>query len=217
MFDPLLVQVVSENEDETLQSSESDDDLGFSLDFITTQNITQLNDNIKININTINDNVEIDKNELYDPFNDKSSDDDIDMIDRQEDTVKQKEKVSDYFCLPTTAPVSTDFSRLSLSRPILKAVGVLGWTTATPIQASAIPLGLQGRDLCASAQTGSGKTAAFMIPVLERLLFRQRNVPTTRVLVLVPTRELASQVMDVTRSLAQFSKVMISLCVGNNM
>jgi superfamily II DNA/RNA helicase len=64
------------------------------------------------------------------------------------------------------------------------------------LQAACIPLALAGRDICGSAMTGSGKTAAFALPILERLLFRPRQVAATYVLILAPTRELAAQVID---------------------
>jgi DEAD/DEAH box helicase len=86
------------------------------------------------------------------------------------------------------------FTDLGLSRPLLKAISALGYTAPTPIQAAVVPLALAGRDLVASAITGSGKTAAFALPMLERLLFRQRSVAATHILVLCPTRELAAQV-----------------------
>lgn len=86
------------------------------------------------------------------------------------------------------------FADLGLSRPLSKAVAELGFVTPTPIQAAVVPLALLGRDIVASAITGSGKTAAFALPMLERLLFRQRRVAATHVLVLAPTRELAAQV-----------------------
>ena len=71
---------------------------------------------------------------------------------------------------------------------------MLGFQRPTQIQARTIPVSLLGHDICACAATGSGKTAAFMLPVLERLLFRPRKTAQTRVLVLSPTRELAVQV-----------------------
>ena len=70
----------------------------------------------------------------------------------------------------------------------------------TPIQASTIPIALLGRDVCGCAATGTGKTAAFMLPVMERLLYRPKAAAITRVLVLVPTRELGVQVMLVFSS-----------------
>ena len=68
---------------------------------------------------------------------------------------------------------ATSFEELQLSRPLIKAVGELGFAKPTPIQAAVIPHALKGLDLCASAVTGSGKTAAFLLPILERLLYRR--------------------------------------------
>ena len=70
----------------------------------------------------------------------------------------------------------------------------------THLQAACIPLALAGRDICGSAVTGSGKTAAFTLPILERLLYRPRQVAATYVLILSPTRELAAQVSDERRA-----------------
>lgn len=70
----------------------------------------------------------------------------------------------------------------------------MGYKDPTPIQASTIPIALKGRDICACAATGTGKTAAFMLPILQRLLFKGSLEASTRVLVLVPTRELGVQV-----------------------
>jgi ATP-dependent RNA helicase DDX27 len=97
------------------------------------------------------------------------------------------------------APVSTafaaaSFSELGLSRPLTKACAELGYTQPTPIQAACVPLALTGRDVVASAITGSGKTAAFALPLLERLLHaRGGRRAATAALVLTPTRELAAQ------------------------
>ena len=82
-----------------------------------------------------------------------------------------------------------------------------GFTTATPIQAATVPIALTGADVLANAVTGSGKTAAFVLPILERLLYRPRRVPQTRVLVLTPTRELAAQVSRIEILLLFFFKV----------
>src|SRR6516165_10851355 len=88
------------------------------------------------------------------------------------------------------------FSDLGLSAPILGALAAEGYAAPTPIQFQAIPPVLGGRDLCGIAQTGTGKTAAFALPILQRLAaVPQRAAPRTcRVLVLSPTRELASQI-----------------------
>ena len=63
------------------------------------------------------------------------------------------------------------FTQLHLSRPLLRAINEMGFTTPTPIQARCIPLALAGKDICAAAKTGSGKTAAYLLPILERLLY----------------------------------------------
>jgi len=98
--------------------------------------------------------------------------------------------------------ISPNFSDLGLSAPILGALAAEGYTAPTPIQLRAIPPVLGGRDLCGIAQTGTGKTAAFALPILQRLgAVAQRPAPQTcRALVLSPTRELASQIADSFRA-----------------
>ena len=91
------------------------------------------------------------------------------------------------------------FTKLHLSQPILRAIAKQGYTNPTPIQEQAIPVVLSGRDVLGIAQTGTGKTAAFALPILDRLLKAlpdktQRGVRHPHVLVLAPTRELASQI-----------------------
>ncbi len=96
------------------------------------------------------------------------------------------------------------FSKLGLSDPILKAIADLGYTTATAIQKQAIPVILSGRDLVAAAQTGTGKTASFVLPVLEKFnTERKLRGKRIRALILTPTRELAVQV---EANIAQYSK-----------
>jgi ATP-dependent RNA helicase RhlE len=94
------------------------------------------------------------------------------------------------------------FSDFGLLSPILDALATEGYTTPTPIQSQAIPIVIQGRDLCGIAQTGTGKTAAFALPILHRLYSRPAAAPpgACRVLVLAPTRELASQITESFRS-----------------
>ncbi|GJU75016.1 DEAD-box ATP-dependent RNA helicase 28 [Tanacetum coccineum] len=99
---------------------------------------------------------------------------------------------------------ANSFMDLHLSRPLIRACEALGYTKPTPIQAACIPLALTGRDICGSAITGSGKTAAFALPTLERLLFRPKHRPAIRVLILTPTRELAVQIHSMIGKLAQF-------------
>ncbi|XP_051562553.1 probable ATP-dependent RNA helicase DDX27 [Myxocyprinus asiaticus] len=109
---------------------------------------------------------------------------------------------------------SLSFQDMNLSRPLLKAITVMGFKQPTPIQKACVPVGLLGKDICACAATGTGKTAAFMLPVLERLIYKPREMQVTRVLVLVPTRELGIQVHTVTRQLAQFTNIITCLAVG---
>jgi ATP-dependent RNA helicase RhlE len=92
------------------------------------------------------------------------------------------------------------FSTLQLHPDLLKGIRELGFARPTPIQADAIPPALTGRDVLACAQTGSGKTAAFLLPILHRLIDRPRR--TTRALVLTPTRELAAQILEDFNALA---------------
>jgi ATP-dependent RNA helicase RhlE len=95
------------------------------------------------------------------------------------------------------------FDQLGLSPELLRAVADQGYTEPTPVQAAAIPLVLAGRDVLAGAQTGTGKTAAFVLPILQRLgtatPASDRRAPI-RVLVVVPTRELALQVEESVRT-----------------
>uniref|UniRef100_A0AAR2JH47 RNA helicase n=1 Tax=Pygocentrus nattereri TaxID=42514 RepID=A0AAR2JH47_PYGNA len=106
------------------------------------------------------------------------------------------------------------FQDMNLSRPLLKAITTMGFKQPTPIQKACVPVGLLGKDICACAATGTGKTAAFMLPVLERLLYKPRETQVTRVLVLVPTRELGIQVHSVARHLSQFTNITTCLAVG---
>jgi ATP-dependent RNA helicase RhlE len=92
------------------------------------------------------------------------------------------------------------FSSLQLHPSLLKGIKELGFARPTPIQADAIPPALEGRDVLACAMTGSGKTAAFLLPILHRLIGKPRG--TTRALVLTPTRELAAQILEDFNDLA---------------
>jgi ATP-dependent RNA helicase RhlE len=98
-----------------------------------------------------------------------------------------------------------EFSEFGLDASLLKAVAELGFTRPTPIQEQSIPAGMAGRDLLAAAMTGSGKTAAFLLPILHRLLGKPRG--TTRCLILTPTRELAAQIHEHLELLAKFTKL----------
>jgi ATP-dependent RNA helicase RhlE len=100
------------------------------------------------------------------------------------------------------ATIDITFADLGLTAPMLKALSDAGYKTPTPIQAQAVPLALKGRDLIGLAMTGTGKTAAFVIPIIERLLGGPRR---TRALVLTPTRELCVQVDESFRKYGKHS------------
>ncbi|KAF9106064.1 nucleolar DEAD-box protein required for synthesis of 60S ribosomal subunit [Mortierella sp. GBA35] len=136
--------------------------------------------------------------------------------DEEEETEFQKERKKAYFAPETDAPteVAETFATMNLSRPILKGLAQVGFVQPTQIQARTIPVALMGKDICGGAVTGSGKTAAFVVPVLERLLYRSRQTATSRVLILCPTRELAIQCHSVAQKLASFTDITFGLCVG---
>jgi len=104
------------------------------------------------------------------------------------------------------------FKALHLHPSLVQATHEMGYKSPTPIQAQAIPVILAGRDLIATAQTGTGKTAAFLLPVLHQLLHLPRGV--TRALVITPTRELAQQIDDVCLGLAYHTPLKRGLLVG---
>ncbi len=125
------------------------------------------------------------------------------------------------------------FSELSLHVDLLRAVEALGWTEPTPIQKQAVPLVLEGRDVLGAAQTGSGKTGAFALPILDHLLRRpipstsasaalppqvsrapRETAPGLRVLVLVPTRELAAQVDQTFCEVGRFTPFQVVTVIG---
>jgi ATP-dependent RNA helicase RhlE len=104
------------------------------------------------------------------------------------------------------------FASFNLDRDLLRGLKELGFTRPTPVQSDAIPPALAGKDVLACAATGSGKTAAFLLPILERLLRRPRGV--TRALVLTPTRELAAQIVEDLNDLAVHTPVTAAAIIG---
>ncbi len=110
----------------------------------------------------------------------------------------------------------TQFTDLGLAQPLLKALAAEGYEQPTPIQAQAIPLVMQGKDLLGIAQTGTGKTAAFALPIMHRLAANKQTPPRRgcRVLVLSPTRELASQIADSFRTYGRHMNVSVAVVFG---
>jgi ATP-dependent RNA helicase RhlE len=103
------------------------------------------------------------------------------------------------------------FTKLGLPPALVRGVRAAGYTTPTPIQQRAIPIVLEGHDLVAAAQTGTGKTAAFVLPILSRLL---KGPAALRALILVPTRELAAQVETNARDYARFTDLAVGVVYG---
>ncbi len=120
----------------------------------------------------------------------------------------------------TRPAAKTLFTELGLSAPLLKALAEEGYTTPTPIQAQTIPLLLAGHDVLGIAQTGTGKTAAFTLPMLQKLATetlqerRGNNRRTCRTLILAPTRELASQIAASANAYGAFSKISVQVVFG---
>lgn len=111
------------------------------------------------------------------------------------------------------------FAQLQLAAPLARAVAEMGYESMTPIQAQAIPVVLQGRDVMGAAQTGTGKTAAFALPLMQRLL-KHENTSTSparhpvRALVLLPTRELADQVADNIKQYGKYTNLRSAVVFG---
>jgi len=111
-------------------------------------------------------------------------------------------------------PSASDFAQLGLSPSIQKAVAESGYTTATPIQARGIPLVLKHRDVIGIAQTGTGKTASFTLPMIEVLSRGRAKARMPRSLILEPTRELAAQVAESFERYGKYNKLSMALLIG---
>ena len=106
------------------------------------------------------------------------------------------------------------FTQFDLKSPLLKALDALSFSKATAVQEKALPVAMSGNDLMVCAQTGSGKSAAFLLPILNRILTVQAPNSKTRALVLVPTRELARQLLKQCEALAKFTKIQAAAITG---
>ncbi|XP_029059540.1 probable ATP-dependent RNA helicase DDX27, partial [Monodon monoceros] len=137
-----------------------------------------------------------------------------DTLKVKEQQKKKGQEAGGFFEDASQYDENLSFQDMNLSHLLLKAITAMGFKDPTPIQKACIPVGVLGKDICACAATGTGKTAAFALPVLERLIYKPHQAPVTRVLVLVPTRELGIQVHSVTKQLAQFCSITTCLAVG---
>lgn len=147
--------------------------------------------------------------------NDEDEDSEESESESDEDA-EEAAKAANFF--ESQTPSGSDevevFAQLTLSRPLLRGIAAMGYVKPTQIQSSVIPVSLAGRDICASAVTGSGKTAAFLLPILEKLLYRSPG--RIKALILTPTRELAAQCIGMMSTLAQFTKLQATLIVGGS-
>jgi superfamily II DNA/RNA helicase len=116
--------------------------------------------------------------------------------------------------LPAEDPAEPGFGALGLSADVLRAVELSGYTTPTPIQAEGIPHVLQRRDIIGIAQTGTGKTASFTLPMIEMLARGRAKARMPRSLILEPTRELAAQVAESFEKYGKFNKLSMALLIG---
>ena len=119
----------------------------------------------------------------------------------------------------TPEPLPMAFAQLQLAAPLARAVAEMGYESMTPIQAQAIPVVLQGRDVMGAAQTGTGKTAAFSLPLLQRMLKHESSSTSparhpVRALVLLPTRELADQVAQAIKDYAKYTLLRSAVVFG---
>jgi ATP-dependent RNA helicase RhlE len=106
------------------------------------------------------------------------------------------------------------FTQFGLSEPLNRAVEALGYSSPTPIQQEAIPSALAGRDLIGCAETGSGKTAAYLLPILHRQIAQSASKAPLRALILAPTRELAAQIDQCCRQYTQFASIRSAAIYG---
>lgn len=108
----------------------------------------------------------------------------------------------------------TSFAHFNLDSRLERAIIEAGFENPTPVQNATIPIGIKGGDLIGTAQTGTGKTAAFVLPILQHLLTNPVKKPCTRVIVLTPTRELAEQINESFKQLAKFTKIKTATVYG---
>ncbi|KAI5465436.1 P-loop containing nucleoside triphosphate hydrolase protein [Mariannaea sp. PMI_226] len=148
------------------------------------------------------------------PDDDASDSGSDDEVDAEEEAKRKAFFAPEEPENPQAKTNASSFQTMSLSRPILRGLAAVGFSKPTPIQSKAIPVSLMGKDVVGGAVTGSGKTGAFVVPILERLLYRPKKIPTTRVVILTPTRELAIQCHAVATKLAAFTDIKFTLAVG---
>ncbi|CAI6336457.1 unnamed protein product [Periconia digitata] len=156
------------------------------------------------------------------PMDLEGNDSDDSEGEDEAETAAEAKKAADFFAPEETGPSKKtkgakgagSFQTMNISRPILRNLTNIGFTEPTPIQAKTIPIAIEGKDVVGGAETGSGKTAAFLLPILERLLHRSKKIPTTRVAIFMPTRELAVQCFNVAQKLGENTGITFALLAG---
>ncbi|CAG8605285.1 15431_t:CDS:10, partial [Racocetra fulgida] len=179
-----------DNENNTSENDDTNFGAGTQCDIYNDENESSENDEDKTDEDD-DDQMSSSTDEYWNNHEDHDNDSNSESSSEDEDE-KQKEYFADESEI-IHYDNAESFQTMNLSRPILKGLSQLGFIQPTPIQRQTIPIALMGRDICGGAITGSGKTAAFLVPVIERLLYRPRKTPSVRVLILIPTRELAIQ------------------------
>lgn len=133
---------------------------------------------------------------------------------RKKRSPRRKAKAAPTTESPQCEVADSSFGHFGLDARLERAIRAAGFETPTPVQNATIPLGMSGRDLIGTAQTGTGKTAAFVLPILHHLLSNPVTKPCTRALVLTPTRELAEQISDSFKLLGKFTKIRTATVYG---
>jgi len=202
--DQATAQTVEVKEEEEEEASDNEDDNDVE---------DELSDD-----ELVHDNINVKKKKKKGTADENSGKDAIVNITEEdnlpEDYDEEDENQANFFEMPDSLNKDATFQAMNLSRPLLKAIEAMRFAHPTPIQGATIPVALAGRDICGCAATGTGKTAAYLLPILERLLFRSKAESITRVLVMVPTRELGVQVFQVSKQLCQFTSIDVALSVG---
>jgi ATP-dependent RNA helicase DDX27 len=207
------------DEDDQVETSPTDDESGDSDDQSKGSSVESSDDEDDDEVDDAKQNLEQDtlKTRIGEEEEQPECEDEESSSDDEEEK-EEARKAAEFFDTETALQSSKDevevFTQLALSRPLLRGIAAMGFVKPTAIQSSVIPVALAGRDICASAVTGSGKTASFLLPILERLLYR----PPGRIkcLILTPTRELAAQCLGMMTTLSQFTKISASLVVGGS-
>ena len=201
--------------------SDSEDDEAEEEDEEASEDDASVVDGNEVEESDEDSDAESEASEVAHPDDVAAQSEDDDVSDKED--AEEAKKAAAFFAPEEDVPVKKgkkggkltgSFQSMSLSRPILRGLAAVGFTEPTPIQLKTIPIAVAGKDLVGGAETGSGKTAAFLIPILERLLYRPKKVPTTRVAILMPTRELAVQCFNVATKLASFTDITFAQMVG---